>query len=85
MMIRFVESSLVSIEERLAAWRELEQAAHAAEHARPSGQAASAPRVRDIYLRAAALRKQADLEFSAIVRSIRMDETIGDVGSPEGN
>jgi hypothetical protein len=80
---RLVEKfSVVSIEERLAAWRELEQAAYAAEHAMPGGQAASDPRVRDIYLRAVALRKQADQEFAAIVRLIKMDELKGDKSDP---
>jgi hypothetical protein len=66
--------SVVSIEERLAAWRELEQAASAAEHAIPQGQAAADPRLRDLHLRAMALRQQADQEFAAIARAIKMDD-----------
>ena len=65
-------------EERLVAWRELDRAAAKAERdAAGLGQATSDPRVRDLLVKAKALRQQADREFSAILRAIRMQEHSG--------
>jgi hypothetical protein len=66
---------VVTIEERLVAWRASERAAAAAEHQVASlGQAAADPRVRDLYLKAVQLRQQADHEFAALLRAVRLDE-----------
>lgn len=66
---------VVSVEERLVAWRTAEQAAADAEHAVARlGQAAADPRVTELLGKAEQLREEADRQFSAIVRAVKMDE-----------
>ena len=70
-----------SVEERLLAWREAEQAAQNAEYAAKAvGQAAADPTMRQLLMEAKRLREEADRQFAYIVRAVRMDEP---VSSPE--
>lgn len=73
---------VVSVEERLAQWRELDQQACAAESALDAiGQAAAPAGVRDLIANAKSLREQADREFDAICRAIRAsDSRMGALG-----
>lgn len=77
MIIRAVEKYVVeSVEDRLGAWREAENAAVAAENAIAKlGQAAADPRTRDLFIQAGKLRVQADRLFAAIVRSVELDDS----------
>jgi len=66
---------VMSIEERLAAWREAEKAACEAEAAVARlGQAATDPVTRDLFIRAGKLRTLADRQLAAVLRSVRLDD-----------
>lgn len=68
--------TVVSVEERLAAWRELEQQACAAERALSAIGTAEAPAgVRDLIANAKSLREKSDREFDAICRAIRASDS----------
>lgn len=73
---------VVSVAERLAAWRELDQQACSAERVLAAIGAAAAPSgVRDLILNAKSLRERADREFDAICRAIRAsDSQMGSLG-----
>ena len=75
MIISAVDKHVVaSIEDRLNGWRETEKAAIDAEAALvPVGQAGSDPGFRDQALRAKQLREDADRQFAAICRAVRLD------------
>lgn len=60
------------MEDRLIQWRDLEQAAIAAEsELAQAGQGLDTPEFRDLVLRAKHLREEADRKLSVILRSIR--------------
>jgi hypothetical protein len=66
---------VVTVEERLVAWREAEQAAAAAEQlAAAPGQGSADPRAGDLFIRASELRQQADRQFAAVLRAVKLDE-----------
>ncbi|HSW20084.1 MAG TPA: hypothetical protein VLJ86_22885 [Ramlibacter sp.] len=66
---------VVSIEDRLRGWRELESAASTAEEAvRGVGQAAADPRAAHLFREAKDLRERSDREFAAIMRAVKLDE-----------
>jgi hypothetical protein len=66
---------LISDEDRLAKWREAEQAAAMAErYAASIGQAAESPEVRDIFLEATNLRDEAERQFAALPLDVKLDE-----------
>ena len=67
---------VASVEERLVQWRDAEQAANDAENELHNlGQAAADPRVAELARKAQELRQEADRQFAAIVRAVRMDDT----------
>lgn len=69
---------VMSMEERLSAWRESEKAACEAESAIARlGQAAADPRTRDLFIQAGKLRVQANRQFAALLRAVKMDEQDG--------
>ncbi len=68
---------VASVEERLQTWRAAEQAAQQAEQAVANiGQAASDPRIGQMLSDAKRLREEADRQFAAILRSVKMDSSI---------
>jgi hypothetical protein len=68
-------TELIRIEDRLLQWREAEQAAASAElYAASIGQAAESPEVRDIFLTAKNLRDEAERQFSALLRDLKLDK-----------
>lgn len=63
---------VMSIEERLVAWRELDQKAVEAEQAVARiGQAAADPRIHELFSNAKYLREKSDREFAAILRAVK--------------
>lgn len=67
--------SIMSVEARLIAWRELDRAATAAEaDVKDMGQGVASPSARDLLLRARQLRADADREFGAILRSVKASQ-----------
>ena len=77
---------VVSVEERLAVWRELDRQACAAERALAAiGQTEAPTGVRDLIANAKALRDKADREFDAICRAIRASESHMGVLGPAAN
>jgi hypothetical protein len=66
---------VLSVEERLAAWREAEKAACEAEAAIARlGQAAADPSTRDLFIKAAKLRVHADQQLAAALRHVKMGD-----------
>lgn len=67
---------VMSVQERLSAWRQTEETACEAERAVGRlCQAAADPRTRDLFLRRAGkLRVKADRQFAAVLRAVQMDE-----------
>jgi adenylosuccinate lyase len=64
---------IVSVEERLDRWREIEKAANEAEsRLKVVGQAGASPELRKLVLTAKELREKADREFAAIVRAVNL-------------
>jgi hypothetical protein len=69
------KESIMSVEARLIAWRELDRAATAVEaEIKDLRQGAASPPPRDLLLRAKQLREDADREFGAILRSVKASE-----------
>lgn len=67
---------VVTVEERLAVWRELDQQACTAERALAAiGQAEAPTGVRDLIANAKSFRERADREFDAICRAIRASDS----------
>ena len=70
---------VVSVEERLVAWRAAEQAAAQAEHAVAElGQGAADPRVGELLFKAKRLREEADRQFAMIMRAVKTVDPWGD-------
>lgn len=67
---------VVSIEERLLAWREVDRAATAAEHAFPKGESmVDSPETQERPIRATQLRKEADRQFGQLLRAVRLSDS----------